>query len=994
MIHGMSSMGYFLRSSLRFVSSLTGGPALSAALIFGALSSASAQANLPATTAAQPAAPAAGVPGSNATGTTGSGAKAPDFAKEAVVFDKLVTRIREEPDGTGTRETTARIRVLADAGVKEFAVLAFTYTATNQQMDIGYVRVIKPDGTVVNTPDYNVQDLPADVTREAPMYSDIHQKHVAVKGLGVGDTLEYNTTLRTLKPEVPGQFWLEYSFEKNNVALDEELDLDVPADKPVTVASADLQPTVTTASGRKLYHWASQNLSRPDPDAPPKSVKKWKPSVQVTTFSSWEQVGAWYQSLQKDQLTVTPAIQAKADALTKGLTTDDEKLHAIFNAVALHIHYVGLEFGIGRYQPHAADDVLSNEYGDCKDKHTLLATLLKAAGVEAWPVLINSGRELDPATPSPGQFDHVITVVPRGDKLLWMDSTEEVAPVGVIMSTLRDKQALAIPANKAAYLEHTPVDLPFPQDVHFDVAGKLDETGQFTGRFTQTYHGDVELLMRTLFRAVPESRWKEFMQRMSASTGFGGEVTAAPEVSPVEKIDDPFQFTYNYTREKYGEWENHRINPPFPAIGWELIPGVKQTKPADDIDIGSPGVQVYTAQVALPTGWHLFPPQGIDLNEDWAEYHSKYSFVNGTFTAERRLVFKKEKVPLADWDKYLRFREAIYGDVSRMSGISGAGIPVPPPFDTRNGGSGTTRVIDLSSQIDLQKMMADLEPLRDAIAVLSASPAPSAADLATASEKCRSQVAEFEAHSHDYEPTDMRALTWPQMLGAGWTCLGWAELEQHNPSAAETHLRAAWNLTQNPLAGYQLARVLEAKGDKNAAKHMYELASVSSPGGLMNNLFPISETSEKISSSYKNLTGKELSVTPLKNGSYNGSLRAELDKSLEVHHLVGIKVSGQAYFALTYEASQPIKAVFIGGDRTIAGARLRLQEKLFPASMPEGSKARLVREVHMICSPWAGCDVYLQLPSAVTLPAQKMKVIEVAPPAASKDARTLGCIDI
>jgi hypothetical protein len=206
-------------------------------------------------------------------------AKAPDVSKEALVFDKIYTRVREEADGTGTRETTARIRILADAGVKEMAVLTFTYTASNQQVDIAYVRVIKPDGTVVVTPGYNIQDLPADVTREAPMYSDIHQKHVAVKGLGVGDTLEYQMTLRTLQPDVPGQFWLEYTFEKDQIILDEQLDLDLPADKPVTVASADVQPTVTTTAGRKLYHWASSNLARPDPDAPPKSTKNWKPSV-------------------------------------------------------------------------------------------------------------------------------------------------------------------------------------------------------------------------------------------------------------------------------------------------------------------------------------------------------------------------------------------------------------------------------------------------------------------------------------------------------------------------------------------------------------------------------------------------------------------------------------------------------------------------------------------------------------------------------------------
>ena len=320
-----------------------------------------------------------------------SAEKPPDVSKEALVFDKLYTRVHEESDGTGTRETTARIRILADAGVKDMAVLTFTYTASNQQVDVAYVRVIKPDGSIVVTPDYNIQDMPADVTREAPMYSDIHEKHVAVRGLGGGRHARVPSTRCAHSSQTfqDTSGWSTRSKRISSFSTNSSI-IDLPADKPLTVASADIQPSITTAGGRKLYHWASSNLARPDPDAPPKSTKNWKPSVQVTTFSSWEQVGAWYNSLQKDSLTITPAIQARADALTKGLTNDEDKLHAIFNDVALHIHYVGLDFGIGRYQPHAADDVLSNEYGDCKDKHTLLAALLKAAGIEAWPVMVSS----------------------------------------------------------------------------------------------------------------------------------------------------------------------------------------------------------------------------------------------------------------------------------------------------------------------------------------------------------------------------------------------------------------------------------------------------------------------------------------------------------------------------------------------------------------------------------------------------------------------------
>ena len=599
--------------------------------------------------------------------------KVPDFSKEGLVLERVSTKIRVEADGTGSRETVSRAHVLADSGVKALAVLAFTYTASNQQIEISYVRVIKPDGTVVTTPDYNIQDMPADVSRAAPMYSDIHQKHIAVKGLGVGDILESDVTLRTIKPEIPGQFWMAYSFEKNLIVLDEQLDLDLPADKDFTVASAEVQPAVTTAAGRKLYHWSSSNLARPDPDAPPKSTRHLKPSVQVTTFKSWDQIGAWYKSLQRNALVVTPAIQAKADALTSGLSNNEDIVRAIFTDVALHTHYVGVAFGIGRYQPHPADDVLANEYGDCKDKHTLLATLLKAAGIEAWPVLISASRDLDPATPSPAQFDHVITLVPLGSKFLWMDSTMEVAPVGVLAAVLRDKKALVVPNDKAPYLETTPANLPSPSSVQFKVAGKISNLGVFAGHVDETVDGDAGMLFRAAFRRVPQSQWKELMQAIARLQNFGGEVSN-PQVSQVEQISQPLAFSFDYTREKYYQWDDHDrshwIGPPMPGMGGELPPGVKEKKPADDPELGAIGQTIYRTSVQLPVGWSMTPPRNTDVKEDWGEYFSTYSFSGGIFTAERCLIVKKTKAPLDQWEQYLAFRRAIFEDENRQTLIA------------------------------------------------------------------------------------------------------------------------------------------------------------------------------------------------------------------------------------------------------------------------------------------------------------------------------------
>jgi len=898
-----------------------------------------------------------------------------DYSKEAFVYDKLYTRIRAEADGTGTRENTARIRILSDSGVKEMAVLVFTYTTSNQQVEIGYVRVIKPDGSIVVTPDYNVQDMPADVSRSAPMYSDIHQKHVTVKGLGVGDTLEYQVTLRTLKAEVAGQFWTEYSFEKNLVVLDEQLDLDLPAEKAVTVTAAPLQPSVTTVNGRKLYHWASSNLARPDPDAPPESKKHWKPSVQVTTFASWEQIGSWYETLQKSSLIVTPAIQAKADALTKGLTSNEDKLHAIFNDVALHIHYVGLEFGIGRYQPHAADDVLSNEYGDCKDKHTLLAALLKAAGIEAWPVLISSNRELDPKLPSPAQFNHAITLVSLGDKLIWMDSTEEVAPVGVLMLPLRNKQALAIPNGKPAYLERTPAELPYRQIASFQTEGTLSDQGTFAGHIVQTYRGDAELLLRTVFRQVPQSQMKVALQAFSNGIGFSGDISN-PQVSEIEQTNQPIRFSYDYTREKYNQWNDHDtshwISPPLPQMGMELAPGVKEKKPGDDPELGSSGESEYHATIKLPAGWTLVPPKDVDLKEDWLEYHAKYSFKDGVLTTDRTTIVKKGEVSLDDWEKYLAFRRGMFEDWNKTVLISPPGqAPVQTP-EIHFMGIGAT------DQKLLDEMRATMQPLRDATAILQADPTPAPEELAKALALCRKTVEEFEAKSLTLPAEDAHSLGWARMLGNAWSTLGWAALESKDLPTAENYLGAAWHLNHNMTTGYLYGKLLEAKGNKAEAAHQYELASVANGGNsFVDGSYSSYNVWDRIRDAYRMLTGKPLNASALNHGGYSGSLRAQLDKETDFRgYTPTSKITGEALFIVSYEPGKPVKARFLQGDEVIASMAAVLERRGFNSNFqPSGSSARLLREVRVVCSEYGGgCDVYLLLPTALQIPATSAEI--------------------
>jgi Flp pilus assembly protein TadD/transglutaminase-like putative cysteine protease len=817
-----------------------------------------------------------------------AGSSQQEYSKEAFIIERLRTDIHEESDGTGTRELTAEVRMLADAGVKAFAVLNFTYTSANEVVDFDYVRVRKPDGTVVKTPDYNIQDMPGEVTRSAPLYSDIHEKHVAVKGLGVGDVLEYLVRFRVLKPQVPGQFWYEDSFNKTSIVRDERLEISVPRDKYVKVVSPEFKPEISEEGTRRVYRWAHNNLEvkEKDPDEVPRRIPP-NPDVQVTTFASWEEVGRWYGGLQKDPLAVTPAIQAKAAELTEGLKTDEEKIHAIYNFVSLKFHYIGLDFGIGRYQPHAADDVLDNGYGDCKDKHTLLASLLEAVGIEAWPALIHASRKLDAEVPSPAQFNHVITVVPLGGSYIWLDTTPEVAPYGLLLLTLRDKQALVIPTHEPAKLMTTPADSPVAQRQEFSMEGKLGADGTFTGHAEQLYQGDVEVLFRMVFRQVPESQWRDAVQRFSYAMNFMGDVSN-PKISPPDEIDKPLTISYDYVRKNFGDWEDHHTLAPLPPMGMEVTKDSKEKKPQEPVLLGAVGKVSYRARVELPEGYHATAPAKCHLVEPYAEYTANTVIEGQVMTTTRELVIKKTEVALSDWEGFRKFGRSMgddefnYMTLVRVTQIAAALRESPPeqeedlrkklkddPKDhaaaERLGNllsrqSKYTEAIEVmdtalksspdSFPLQLELGQAYLKAgqnekaiihLRAAVELKSDDPmilnnvaytlAENKLNLDLAQQYAGKAVDELDKQMQEAESSQQLRATYHEtglrvtyQLALAWDTLGWVYFRQGDLKRAESFVRPSWLLGEESEVAEHLGEIYEKEGRTQQAARAYEHA--------------------------------------------------------------------------------------------------------------------------------------------------------------------------
>jgi tetratricopeptide (TPR) repeat protein/transglutaminase-like putative cysteine protease len=588
-----------------------------------------------------------------------------DFPKEGAVIEQMVTRVVFQSDGTSTREQRARVRVQSEAGAQQYGVLRFPYEASVERVEVPGVRVTKANGSVVATTPDSIQDMNSDISREAPFYSDLREKHVAVKGLEPGDTLEYSVRWQLEKPLAPGQFWGGYQFIKSAIILDERLEISVPHEREVKLKSQTIQPTTREENGRRIYAWKTSHLESEsvEKQAEVQSYAAHRgllppPDVLISSFRTWEEVGRWYESLQQEKIQSSPEVKAKAEELTKGLLDDDAKLHAIYNYVSLHYRYVGIDFGIGRYQPHAAAEILGNQYGDCKDKHTLLAALLSAVGIRAYPALINTEKAVDVDVPSPGQFDHVISMVAKGSTLSWMDTTPEVAAIGHLLSPLRGKPALVIMPDKVAF-QTTPANPPFTNRDGYTIAAKFDG-GMLQAHSESEYRGDREIPVRYAFLRVPQSQWKDLVQRMSYAAHLGATISNV-QTSPPEKTEEPFTMAYDYTLEDYAEGEKHRFTVPLPPMG---LPEVKDEdlKRKTPLWIGVAGERQHESRVDLPKGFSAQPPPSLNLNETFAEFQGSSEVRDGVLVTRRHLVLKTSEVTPDQLKSYRAFLKAISDD--------------------------------------------------------------------------------------------------------------------------------------------------------------------------------------------------------------------------------------------------------------------------------------------------------------------------------------------
>jgi uncharacterized protein DUF3857 len=597
----------------------------------------------------------------------------------------LETHIRFETNGDSRKEVHTIVKINDLAGARQFSRLGFDYNRAFQQVEIPLVKISHANGGTSEILPSAITDAPNPAVQNFPAYHDVRVKSVRILGLQDGDTIEYRVITTTTKHPLAPDFWLEHTFDRSGVVSEEIFILGLPLfGKPQVRINPATPPTSVDKPGDELpeetYRWDLKLLSIPETSG--------LPDVQVSTFQDWkhfserlgmslipfdgrlDEVGTPEElrrrAKEEQQASRNDVIAKKAHDLTKEYKGDVAKLRTIYDFVSQKITTVDLALGSTGFVPRSAAAILSSEYATPEDKYILFASISRAAGLFAWPVLVGPCEPNHPPTPS--LFKHLGIMVHAQNSSVWLDPSLEVAPFGLLPPGIGTcgivPSKIYYPAASSSGPWVTrPTSSPMTALQKVSVEASLDTDGTLLTKVNYAMRGENELTLRVAFHQTPKERWKEVAGLLALSDGFRGTITTLTASDPMA-TKDPFTVEYEITLPKFVDWSKKPVRIPalLPQIALPDAPG----KAAAKIELGTP-LDVQTSMtLKLPEGTTVQTPAATSVARDYATFASKYDAHLNMVNVSRHINFVKRDIPADRASDYNAFLRAVQNDQAQM----------------------------------------------------------------------------------------------------------------------------------------------------------------------------------------------------------------------------------------------------------------------------------------------------------------------------------------
>jgi tetratricopeptide (TPR) repeat protein/transglutaminase-like putative cysteine protease len=463
-------------------------------------------------------------------------------------------------------------KVLTQKGAEGYDSLSVGWEPWLEARPVIRARVIAPDFTVHTLDPNTITEAPAR-GGDYKTYSDGKRLRAPLPAIAPGVVVEQEFSVTENETLFAAGRVGRIQLSQEDVPVAHiRVVLDAPAALPLRtnlVLLPGVKPVRTETGGRVTLTFDAGPLDAIDarePFLPPEDVRF--PMIEFSTGASWQSIATAYGKIVDDRVH-SPAVESVVAPLIAGKTSVAEKEAAILDFLDREVRYTGIEFGEAAIVPHDPAETLAKKYGDCKDKATLLVSMLRAAGIPAYVALLNVETRSDVSVdlPGMGMFDHAIVYVPGKNPLshatdkdlsagtpgLWIDATDRYAQLGQLPMGDQGRLAL-ITSDATTALVRTPE------------ASSRDNALMETREFTLTDNGPANVEEMTQPNGVLESGYRAYYADKpdkDTREGIRGYVKSeylCDDLTKVERTDPadlsrPFQLTIACEKAKRGYTE-------------------------------------------------------------------------------------------------------------------------------------------------------------------------------------------------------------------------------------------------------------------------------------------------------------------------------------------------------------------------------------------------------------------------------------------------------
>jgi len=438
------------------------------------------------------------------------------------------------------------IKILNNRGI-HYANITVPYTPQTGIEEI-QARTISPIGKIKVLDKKNIYDVT--LYPRFIFYSDQRAKIFTMPAVEDGSVIEFRYKLR-----INGRsLWPSWNFQDHVPTLKSRFSLSTPGEWDVNykLYNIELEPFISKAPQgfKSSYRWEATDVAALKSEFGMPSLNECLARLEIAPIdiTTWDDVTEWYHSLPEPQIKAGKEARELALSLIEGVDNNRDKLRAIYEWVRDEIRYIAVAIGIGGFQPHPAEEILINRYGDCKDMSTLLCSLAREVGIEAYEVLVSTWQNGDPDTslPSPFQFNHAIAYCPSVEENgTWMDATEKGCPFGNLPWYDQELPVLVVGKEGKAEIITTP-SLPADSNLaQIDWYVELKENGAATIKGKIVYKGAPATEMRELISFASNDAQRHWLETYLATRCSGANLDSF-QISGLNPVYDPLIVSYSF----------------------------------------------------------------------------------------------------------------------------------------------------------------------------------------------------------------------------------------------------------------------------------------------------------------------------------------------------------------------------------------------------------------------------------------------------------------